>query len=757
MCHSVSVPTSANMSQRTPAENLIQSYSAVMKSAHSQLLSEVMNASEVCWKVFERELGELFSAALDVQSVSVPDTTALQASKKIQSREAAVLRRNLIATSDALILLAQRTSERASERLADVPAITHRDPTTQRPEVAAWPVKGLGVACATQTSDLQFRSDEHEQPTPDPVKHSKRRPKQEPHALKDVPEESRKKLSESTEDGSLAPSRSRPILRKSPQNQRFDNRAGASRYRIRILALVENANFDNVFSLLIVLNILNMGLQAHFEVSDGSDTGVLILEITEVIFTLCFMTELYLRVMCYGYRIYCPKNKGGVLNMVDLVVVIVTFFLSIVMPITGAVTGISFDAGILSYITILRAFRLLRLVRVLRKSVVLREVYFMLQGLTDSFGLLVWTILVLSCITYLWAVFGLVFISGTVKDMWHEETDIDEKNALQELFGYLNGIDVLMFTLIQVLTLDSWTGIVRPLVAQIWWSWVYFYGFIAVADLVLMNLITAMIVDSAVSKTANDQENAIRNMEKARMEELQSLQDIFTAMDTNGDGSLSWDEFEDAFEDDTLNKRWLLLDVDRNECERLFQLLDSGDGMIQTEEFFEGMKSMKGPAMSKDLFSMNKSIQKLQHKLNDIQHCVLGGEGSDFTPSSKATSMAPTLLFQYQPQTGHEGAKSDEDPRSSQQEHTAPHSRPGPQVDTTPAVKNDCMDTTTVDPLLTEPSFPEEESEMDNSTVQEPKSSTMNRSVSQTFGPSSFRRALSNPPRPPKAVGNRAD
>mmetsp|Transcript_59189 Transcript_59189/g.157536 ORF Transcript_59189/g.157536 Transcript_59189/m.157536 type:complete len:745 (-) Transcript_59189:424-2658(-) len=744
------------MSHRTPADHLIQSYSAVMKSAHSQLLSEVINASEVWWKVFERELGELFSAALDAHSVSVPDTTALQASQKIQGREAAVLRRNLIATSDALILLAQRTSERASERLADVPAIAHKvDPTTQ-PAVAALPQKGLGVPCATQTSDLQFRTDEHEQLAPDPVKDSKRKPKQEPHALKDVPEESRRKLSESTEE---APSGSPPAFLKSSQTQSFDDREGASRYQIWILDLVENPNCDNFFSLLIVLNILNMGLQAHFQVSDGSETGVLVLEITEVIFTICFMTELYLRVVCYGCRIYCPRDKRGFLNMVDLMVVIVTFFLSIVMPITGALTGISFDAGFLSYITILRAFRLLRLVRVLRKSIVLREVYFMLQGLTDSFGLLVWTILVIFCITYLWAVFGLVFISGTVKDMWHEETDIDQKNALKELFGYLNGIDVLMFTLIQVLTLDSWTGIVRPLVEHVWWSWVYFYGFIAVADLVLMNLITAMIVDTAVSKTANDQENAMRNMEKSRMEELQSLQDIFTAMDTNGDGSLSWDEFEDAFEDDTLHKRWLLLDVKRNECERLFHLLDTGDGMIQTEEFFEGMKSMKGPAMSKDLFSMNKSIQKLQHKLNVIQHCVLGGEGSDFTPSSKATSRAPSLHFHCQPQPSHECAKSDEDPvaRTSQQEHTAPHSRTGQQVDATPADKNDCMDTTTVDPLLTELSFPEELSEMDNSTVQAPKSSTMNRSVSETFGPSSFRRAMSSPLRLPKAVGNRAD
>merc|ERR1712048_904209 len=81
-------------------------------------------------------------------------------------------------------------------------------------------------------------------------------------------------------------------------------------------------------------------------------------------------------------------------------------------------------------------------------------------------------------------------------------------------------------------------------------------------------------------------------------------------MDVDGDGSLCWDEFRDAFRDESMKKKWKLLNFEPVDCKELFKLLDSGDGAIDTEEFFDGLRRMKGVAQSKDVFRLQKTLEK---------------------------------------------------------------------------------------------------------------------------------------------------
>merc|ERR1719197_862457 len=51
-----------------------------------------------------------------------------------------------------------------------------------------------------------------------------------------------------------------------------------------------------------------------------------------------------------------------------------------------------------------------------------------------------------------------------------------------------------MLTLFQIMTLDSWTGIVRPLMAVQVWAVFFFILFITVSVFLMMNLITSVVV-----------------------------------------------------------------------------------------------------------------------------------------------------------------------------------------------------------------------------------------------------------------------
>merc|ERR1719330_1563454 len=133
-----------------------------------------------------------------------------------------------------------------------------------------------------------------------------------------------------------------------------------------------------------------------------------------------------------------------------------------------------------------------------------------------------------------------------------------------------------------------------------------------------MNLVTAIIVENALSNSHQDHDSAVLELERQNQKNMRSLQVLFELMDEDGNGTLSWEEFQKSFEDEAMRAMWMLMDFHPRDCKELFQLLDDGDGEIETEEFFEGLGKMKGVAQSKDLYRLLKSVAKLQNTLVSI-------------------------------------------------------------------------------------------------------------------------------------------
>merc|ERR1712151_1422309 len=138
----------------------------------------------------------------------------------------------------------------------------------------------------------------------------------------------------------------------------------------------------------------------------------------------------------------------------------------------------------------------------------------------------------------------------------------------------LGGLDRLMYTMIQVLMGDTFHAITRPVLFYVPWSWIYFYAYIAVAIFVLMNLVTAIIVDNALSTSRMDEDHAVKAKEAVKARDLKELKNLFELMDADGSGTLSWDEFKDSFDDPEMTRKWTLLDFQPEECKELFMLLD---------------------------------------------------------------------------------------------------------------------------------------------------------------------------------------
>merc|ERR1712107_662520 len=98
---------------------------------------------------------------------------------------------------------------------------------------------------------------------------------------------------------------------------------------------------------------------------------------------------------------------------------------------------------------------------------------------------------------------------------------------------------------------------------------------------------------------------------------------LFEELDMTGDGKVNKDMFELAF---TIDKvKWFSsIGLDVHEANELFELIEDGEGWVTQADFIEAMKSLRGPARSKDLFLVRRDLRK-------IQEVMLGAERREMT------------------------------------------------------------------------------------------------------------------------------
>lgn len=332
--------------------------------------------------------------------------------------------------------------------------------------------------------------------------------------------------------------------------------------------------------------------------------------------------EFVLRLCFLGWRIFVPcvpsptVSSGEQLqNFMDALLVWGTgVFMSWIVPLAGLSTGK------IRVFTVLRAFRLLRLVRVVRKLPAFNEVYLLIRGLSASTRTLFWTVVVVCLITYIFAIFGVVLISAEVelasdKASHDPNSNSQELADLEMLVEATGSLSSWMYTLIQVLTLDSWNAIARPLQRYVAGSWAFFYCYVAVA-------VTAVIVENALSHSKQDEETLLAQKDSEQKSLLKTFRCLFEVMDEDDSGTLTLEEFQGAFETKEVATKLKLLGFKEEDCQVIFNLLDEGDGCLTIDEFFEGLQEMKGPAQAKQVFMVRKRVEQIWNLLLQFSHEV---------------------------------------------------------------------------------------------------------------------------------------
>jgi voltage-gated sodium channel len=125
--------------------------------------------------------------------------------------------------------------------------------------------------------------------------------------------------------------------------------------------------------------------------------------------------------------------------------------------------------------------RLLRVFRVLRIISVIPELKKIIEALLNSVKRVFYVSLLLFIILYIYATIGSILFSEDIPERWSD-------------------LGVSMITLFQVLTLSSWEQVMLPLQDIYWWAWVYFFSFIIICGITMLNLLIAVLVDVVINQ-----------------------------------------------------------------------------------------------------------------------------------------------------------------------------------------------------------------------------------------------------------------
>ena len=219
--------------------------------------------------------------------------------------------------------------------------------------------------------------------------------------------------------------------------------------------LQQSSIFQFLVILIIILNAITLGINTY-EINNFLKR---IIELLDYAITIFFVIEILIRFIGEPKKIDFFKNGW---NIFDSLIVLISL-----IPIPNNS----------SYLLL----RLLRVFRVLRIISVVPELKKIIEALIDSIKRVFYVGLLLFIILYIYATIGSILFGEDMPDRW-------------------NDVGISLITLFQVLTLSSWEQVMLPLQQIYWWAWLYFFSFIIICAITMLNLLIAVLVDVVINQ-----------------------------------------------------------------------------------------------------------------------------------------------------------------------------------------------------------------------------------------------------------------
>lgn len=253
---------------------------------------------------------------------------------------------------------------------------------------------------------------------------------------------------------------------------------------------IESRRTQYAIVILIIINAVILGLETSSTVME--QVGPFLIAADRIILFI-FVLEIGIKLFAYRLRFFSVAW-----NVFDFVVVGIAL-----IPASGPL-------AVLRALRVLRVLRLISMVPKLR--FIVEALLHAVPGIASIAGLML-------LLFYVFAVMA----TGLFGD------------AFPQWFGTIGGS---MFTLFQIMTLESWSmGIVRPVMEEFPYAWLFFVPFILIATFTMLNLFIGIIVDTmqtmheadharerdAIENTIHQESGTIEQEIRALREEIRVL------------------------------------------------------------------------------------------------------------------------------------------------------------------------------------------------------------------------------------------
>jgi len=297
---------------------------------------------------------------------------------------------------------------------------------------------------------------------------------------------------------------------------------------------------------------------------------------------------------------------------------------------TGALIA---QFSMLRIVRLLRAIRMTRAIRVIR---FIRELRLMVNSITGALKSLAWAAVLMIIILL---VFGVFFTDGAITYcLSHNSMDDELTLKLREAFGKLPRSTLSLYMAMSGGKdwADIWV-LLKPLPWEYQWCFVLFVTF---AILALLNVVTAVFVETAMSRSQNDREFVVQQEIEQRKEFVSLMQKVFEELDTNRSGALTLQEFEKHIDDEKIMAYLSTLQLDIGQVRTLFTLLDvDHTGGVDLDEFVGGCLRMRGAARSLDIAVLKYQTEWIIKKLESIEKKMIDSVDAGTSDSSDGAMM----------------------------------------------------------------------------------------------------------------------
>lgn len=367
-----------------------------------------------------------------------------------------------------------------------------------------------------------------------------------------------------------------------------------------LLGIMSHSWFDGFIGLVVLSNALMMVVESEMSAVNPEMKEHRVWRTMDYIFLAIFSLELFMRLYVFGF-----KSMKSLANALDMSIVVSGWITEIIIPVF--LDSASMD---LKSLQGLKTLRVLRCVRCLRMLTIFKDLWLIVQSFFHCLKPLCWMVVFIMVIIFIFTMFATELI-GKGDDF----QDIEEVKFFRSA---LPG----MLVMFQIMTLDEWLVTLMPFIQRQAWTGVFFMVYVCVSALALMNLVTAIVVETSIKKTREDTDFQQQMFQRDVQRSVEDFQELKNILDPGDSDEIGIREFCEAAKHHPALIN-IVKDLDMNTTNgihEIFKQLDlDGSGTLQVQELMHGLLDLQALTKSTEKLAVIAQATNMQEKVFHMQ------------------------------------------------------------------------------------------------------------------------------------------